>query len=73
MLTHAAAWNIMLNERSQSQKDKCATIPPAKGTQSGHSHGGGKHKGGGQGPGEGEWGVVIGTELQFGKMKKFWK
>lgn len=75
-LTHFATWmhleDIRLSETSGSQKQ--IYFPTCARSQSIRIHGSRKQNGGCPGPGEGNRGRrhLVGTEVQFGKMKKPW-
>ena len=79
ILTNAATWmileDIMLSERSQSQKDKYCVIPVTWGTSSSQTHRDRKENGGCQVPRERDMGsyCLMGAGFQFYKMKEFWR
>ena len=63
--------NMVRQERSQSLKDKYWMTPLTRGTQSSQMHRNRKQNSEGKAPPEGasaQW-----EELQFGKMRKFWR
>ena len=64
--------NIMLSEISQTQMDTHCLIPLTGGPSSSQNHGTESRMMGVRGWGMGSQGFM-GTEFQFGKVRKFWR
>ena len=74
--THVTEWmdpgDVMLSERSQTQKDTQCLIPLTGGHWGSQIHRDRKQMVGARGWGRGSP-CLMGTEFQFGKMRKIWR